>query len=52
MTLHSYSLKAYDFVCKYLNLRLKTYGKRYTEMIAHKNLPLSRHELTKKDYIS
>ena len=35
-------------VKRYLNLRLKTNGKRYTEMIAHKNLPLSRHELTKK----
>ena len=34
-------------VKRYLNLRLKTYGKKYTEMIAHKNLPSSRHELTK-----
>ena len=32
---------------KYVDLRLKSYGKRYTEMIAHKNLPSSRHELTK-----
>ena len=31
----------------YLDLRLKSYGKRYTEMIAHKNLPSSKHELTK-----
>ena len=35
-------------VKKYLNLSLKTYGKRYTEMIAHKSLSSSRHELTKK----
>ena len=34
-------------VKRYLNLRLKTYGKKYTQMIAHKNLPSSRHELTK-----
>ena len=34
-------------VKRYLNLRLKIYGKKYTEMIAHKNLPSSRHELTK-----
>ena len=36
-----------SIVQKYLNLCLKTYGKRYTEMITHKNLPSSRHELTK-----
>ena len=35
----------------YLDLRLKSYGKRYTEMIAHKNLPSSRHELTKIIFI-
>ena len=34
-------------VKRYLNLHLKIYGKKYTEMIAHKNLPSSRHELTK-----
>ena len=32
---------------KYLTLRLKTYGKRFTEMIAHKNDPSIRHHLTK-----
>ena len=31
----------------YLDFRLKSYGKRYTEIMAHKNLPSSRHELTK-----
>ena len=35
-------------VKRYVNLRLKACGKRYTEMIAHKNLPSGRHELTKK----
>ena len=35
-------------VKRYLNLRLKTYGKKYTEMIAHKNLPSSRHEVLGK----
>ena len=34
-------------VKRYVNLRLMTYDKRYTEMIAHKNLPSSRHELRK-----
>ena len=37
-------------VKRYVNLRLKTYGKRYTEMITHKKLPSSRHELKKKLY--
>ena len=32
---------------KYLTLRLKTYGKKFTEMIAHKNDPSIRHHLTK-----
>ena len=32
---------------KYLSLRLKTYGKRYTEMVVHQNEPSLRHELTK-----
>ena len=31
----------------FLNLRLKTYGKRFTEMVAHKNVPSLRHTLTK-----
>ena len=35
-------------VKRYLNLRLKTYGKKYAEMIAHKYLLSSRHELTKE----
>ena len=32
---------------KYVSLRLKTYGKRFTEMVAHKNVPSLRHTLTK-----
>ena len=31
----------------YLSLRLKTYGKKYTEMVVHKNVPSMRHNLTK-----
>ena len=32
---------------KYLNLRLKTYGKLYTEFVVQKNMPSIRHELNK-----
>ena len=32
---------------KYLNLRLKTYGKLYTEFVVEKNMPSIRHELNK-----
>ena len=28
-------------------MRLKTYAKKYTEVVAHGNQPSSRHELTK-----
>ena len=34
-------------VQKYLNMRLKTYAKKYSEMIVHKNMPSTRHQLTK-----
>ena len=30
-----------------LNLRLKTYGKLYTEFLVQKNMPSIRHELKK-----
>ena len=32
---------------KYLNMRLKTYAKKYSEMIVHKNMPSTMHQLTK-----
>ena len=32
---------------KYLSLRLKTYGKRFSQMVVHKNQPSLRLELTK-----
>ena len=32
---------------KYVSLRLKTYGKRFIEMVTHKNVPSLRHTLTK-----
>ena len=32
---------------KYVSLRLKTYGKKYTEFTVHKNLPSLRHQLNK-----
>ena len=32
---------------KYVLLRLKTYSKRFTEMVVHKNEPSLRHRLTK-----
>ena len=34
-------------VQKYLNMRLKTYAKKYSEIIVHKNMPSTRHQLTK-----
>ena len=34
---------------KYITLRMKTYGKRFTEMVVHKNNPSIRHELTKNN---
>ena len=34
-------------VQKYLNMQLKTYAKKYSEMILHKNMPSTRHQLTK-----
>ena len=33
---------------KYSSMRLKTYAKKYTEVVAHGNQPSSRHELTKR----
>ena len=32
---------------RYVCLRLKTYSKKFTEFIVHRNMPSSRHELTK-----
>ena len=32
---------------RYLNMRLKTFGKRYSEMVVHRNEPSLRHQLTK-----
>ena len=32
---------------RYVHLRLKTYGKMFTEFTVHKNLPSVRHELNK-----
>ena len=32
---------------KYTSLRLKTYGKMYSEFVVHRNLPSLRHQLTK-----
>ena len=32
---------------RYVCLRLKTYGKKYTEFTVHKNMPSLRHELNK-----
>ena len=34
-------------VKSFLKIRLKTYGRNYTKIVAHKNEPSSRHELTK-----
>ena len=34
-------------VKKYVNLRMKTYGKRFKEIVVHKNNPSIRHELTR-----
>ena len=34
-------------VKKYLSLRLNSYGKRYTEMVIHGNVPSVRHTLMK-----
>ena len=31
---------------KCINLRLKTYGKKFTEMVVHQNQPSTRHQLT------
>ena len=31
----------------YLKMRLKTFGKKYSEMVVHKNEPSLRHQLTK-----
>ena len=32
---------------KYTRIRLKSYGKDYTQIVAHKNIPSTRHLLTK-----
>ena len=32
---------------KYINLMLKTYGKKLTEMVVHQNQPSTRHQLAK-----
>ncbi len=34
-------------VAKYLDMRLKRYAKKFTEEIAHRNVPSERHQLTK-----
>ena len=34
-------------VQRYVRLRLKTYGKLYTQMIVHQNMPSLRHQLNK-----
>ena len=34
-------------VPKYVSIKLKSYGKDYTQMVAHKNIPSKRHLLTK-----
>ena len=33
---------------RYADLHLKSYGKKFSEMVVHKNIPSSRHILTKK----
>ena len=46
--IYVFSLKLMRLVIrKYLNLRLKTYGKLYTEFVVQKNMPSIRHELNK-----
>ena len=43
-----FSLKLrYFLVANLINLRLKTYGKLYTEFVVQKNMPSIRHELNK-----
>ena len=43
-----FSLKLrYFLVTNLINLRLKTYGKLYTEFVVQKNMPSIRHELNK-----
>ena len=39
-------------VVKYVLIRLKSYGKDYTQMAAHKNIPSKRHLLTKSGIFS
>ena len=34
-------------IMKYITIRLKSYGKDYTQMVAHKNIPSTWHLLTK-----
>ena len=34
-------------VAKYVSIRLKSYGKDYTQKVPHKNIPSNRHLLTK-----
>ena len=34
-------------VAKYVSIRLKPYGKDYTQMVADKNIPSKRHLLTR-----
>ena len=34
-------------IMKYITIRLKSYGKDYTQIVAHKNIPSTRHLLTK-----
>ena len=38
-------------VAKYVSIRLKSYRKDYTQMVAHKNIPSKRHLLTKFCYL-
>ena len=37
---------------KYLDVRMKTYSKQYTEMVLLKNKPLKRHLITKSIFFS
>ena len=32
---------------KYLDVRMSTYAKKYSEMVVHKNIPSMRHHLTR-----
>ena len=36
---------------KYLSLRFKTYGKRQSEMVIHRNIPTLQHELFRNQQV-